>query len=316
MGHSALDWRMPLSPPVPAQLPALVDGFEQTLRAVLQLGQGCTTDDFGLETECPGWTVQDQLAHVSSIEVALAGGAESPEVPDLPHVLNDFGRYMERGVAERRWWSAHRVVDELADVIARRMAALRAPGLTADTPVELPLSISLPATTLGELMILRTRDVWAHEQDLRVALGQPGGLDTVGATIFTQTVFRSLGLLTARVAMVPAGEVVILESTGPVVGVAGVRIGVRDDGKPLGVVLSDAEIDSLRPGDVVAQADSAGAVDGGAGKVTSGVTWISMDTEALTRRGAGRRSADATPYAVSGNPGIARAVVEALVITP
>ena len=316
---------MPLSPPVPSDLPALVDAFEQTLRAVLDLGQGCTTDDFGLATECPGWTVQDQLAHVSSIEVAIAGGAEPPEVPDLPHVLNEFGRYMERGVAERRWWSGQRVVDELADVIDRRMAALRAPGLTAETPVTLPLSISLPATTLGELMVLRTRDVWAHEQDIRVALGRPGGLDTVGAAIFTQTVFRSLGLLSSRVARVPAGEVVVLESTGPVVGVAGVRIGVRDDGKPLGIGLSDAEIQSLRAGIGSAgdgTSDSAGSgtevIEPTAGVIgaTAGVTWISIDTEALTRRGGGRRSTDATPYAVSGDPGIARAVVEALVITP
>ena len=42
---------------------------------------------------------RDQLAHVSSIEVAIAGGAEPPEVPDLPHVLNEFGRYMERGLS-------------------------------------------------------------------------------------------------------------------------------------------------------------------------------------------------------------------------
>ena len=303
---------MPLSPPVPTDLPALVNAFEQTLRAVLSLGQGCRADDFGVATECPGWTVQDQLAHVSSIEVAIAGGSEPPEVPDLPHVLNHFGRYMERGVAERRWWSGHGVVDELADAIDRRMAALRAPGLTADTPVALPLSISLPASTLGELMVLRTRDVWAHEQDLRVALGRPGGLDTVGAAIFTQTMFQSLGLLASRVAKVPVGEVVVLESTGPVVGVVGTRIGVRDDGKPLGVALSEAESEALRP--------SAGSADGPDGAAQPaqpiGVTWISMDTDALTRRGAGRRSVEATRYAVSGDPAIAHAVVEALVITP
>jgi len=219
---------------------------------------------------------------------------------------------MERGVAERRWWSGHGVVDELADAIDRRMAALRAPGLTADTPVALPLSISLPASTLGELMVLRTRDVWAHEQDLRVALGRPGGLDTVGAAIFTQTMFQSLGLLASRVAKVPVGEVVVLESTGPVVGVVGTRIGVRDDGKPLGVALSEAESEALRP--------SAGSADGPDGAAQPaqpiGVTWISMDTDALTRRGAGRRSVEATRYAVSGDPAIAHAVVEALVITP
>ena len=120
--------------------------------------------------------------------------------------------------------------------------------------------------------------------------------------------FRSLGLLASRVAKVPAGEVVVLESTGPVLGIEGTRIGVRDDGKPLGVALSEAEIEALRPlagSDGVAQSDR-----------PAGVTWISMDTESLTRRGAGRRSVEATRYAVSGDPGIAHAVVEALVITP
>ena len=50
--------------------------------------------------------------------------------------------------------------------------------------------------------------------------------------------------------------------------------------------------------------------------VSGPLTRITLSTEAFTRRGAGRRDLANTPYAVSGDPAIAAAVVEHLVITP
>lgn len=63
---------MPLRPPMPTTLPPLVDAFEETVLAVIELGRGCSAADFELPTACPGWTVKDQISHVADIESILA----------------------------------------------------------------------------------------------------------------------------------------------------------------------------------------------------------------------------------------------------
>ena len=62
---------MPLRPPMPTTLPPLVDAFEETVLAVIELGRGCSAADFELPTACPGWTVKDQISHVADIESIL-----------------------------------------------------------------------------------------------------------------------------------------------------------------------------------------------------------------------------------------------------
>ena len=88
---------------MPTTLPPLVDAFEETVRSVIELGRGCSEADFARATACPGWTVKDQISHVVDLESILAGAPEaSVDVPDFPHVRNDFGVFMERGVHARR----------------------------------------------------------------------------------------------------------------------------------------------------------------------------------------------------------------------
>lgn len=52
--------------------------------------------DWERPTDCPGWTVRDQLSHVIGIERALLG-EEPPRGDGLdpPHVKNDFGALNE-----------------------------------------------------------------------------------------------------------------------------------------------------------------------------------------------------------------------------
>lgn len=289
---------MPLRPPMPTTLPPLVDAFEETVLAVIELGRGCSAADFELPTACPGWTVKDQISHVADIESILAGDPEPVvDVPPLAHVRNDFGVFMERGVQARRGVPGPDVVAELTAALPRRLAALRAPGLTAGTPVDQGLSIELPARTASELMVLRVRDIWAHEQDLRAALGKPGGMGAGGAVVFLDSVFGYTPQLVARRAKVPVGQTVVVEAIGAVAGECGVRVEERPDGKPAGVALDAAEIEAAR-------------------RRSDGVTWVTLDTAALTRRAAGRCPVDETGYAVRGSDAIARAVLESLVITP
>lgn len=279
---------MPQHPVPPSDLPALVAAFEQTAQAVIDLGRGCSAQDFTRHTECPGWSVQDQVSHVASVESLLAGEPPLPvEVPELAHVRSEFGRFMEAGVHARRSLSGAAVIDELQRILPRRLAALSDPGLTADSVIDSPLG----RRTAGAFVALRVSDVWCHEQDIRAALGMPLALDTPAAAVFTRRVLDALPGLVARESGVPVGESVIIEVTGPVTAVAAVRVEAGEDARPRGVVVDPAT-------------------------VTSPHTTITLSTEAFTRRGAGRRDLLNTPYAVSGNPAIARAVLEHLAVTP
>ncbi len=287
---------MPQHPVPPSDLASLVAAFAQTTQAVIDLGRGCSAADFARHTECPGWSVQDQVSHVAALESVFAGEPPLPvEVPDLPHLHSDMARFMESGVHARRSRSGAEVVEELAGLLPRRVAALSDPALTLDSVIESAIG-PRPA---GAFVGLRVSDVWCHEQDIRAALGMPLALDTPGAALFTSRVLGALPMIVAREAAVPVGETVVVEVTGSVRGAAAVRV---EDGSLAGT----GDGSDSRPRGVAVDPDPA------AGPVTR----ITVSTEAFTRRGAGRRDLAATPYAVSGDPAIAAAVLENLAITP
>ncbi|SDP57854.1 TIGR03083 family protein [Pedococcus dokdonensis] len=284
---------MPLHPAAPDDLAGLVAAYQQTTQAVVDLGHSCSEADFALPTACPGWTVKDQIAHVVGMESWLhTGRVPQVEVPDYDHLRHEAGQFVEREVELRRPVAAAKVVAELETVAAQRVAQFTAPGVTLDTVVRgawgpAPLHRSLPTRIL---------DIWTHEQDIRQALGRPGDLDSGGAAVFMDLLFASLPRLVAKSAQVPPGNVVIIESTGPVQGRAGVWVESQDDGKPRGIPLFSGIAHDGDPDDVF--------------------TTITLSTDALTRRAAGRGGVDDIHFAVQGDPAVARQVLEHLVLVP
>ncbi len=105
----------------------------------------------------------------------------------------------------------------------------------------------------------------------------------------------------------PAGQTVILESTGPVTARVGVRMAHGSDGEVVGHTLFSGSQET-------AAEDAADQVEHPEEDVVS--TTIMMSTDALTRRAAGRRTTEETSYKVVGDEETARAVLDALVITP
>lgn len=287
---------MPLHPAPPTDLPGIVQAFAQTAQAVLDLGSSCKPSDFDRPTECPGWSVKDQISHVVGLESFLEG-AQPPDidVSHLPHVRNETGRFMETWVEARRGLSGEEIVGELESILPRRLAHLRDPGLQPETIIDTPFG---PRPAL-RAVTLRAIDVWCHEQDLRVALGRPGNLDSPAAALTVQGVLDALPVIVARKAQVPEGHVVIIDCTGPVVARDGVRVVEGPDGRLFGEPLFTGG----RSGQDPAMPQ---------GPRTS----ITLSTEALTRRSAGRRSVDALHYTVAGDEALARSVLEQLPVTP
>jgi uncharacterized protein (TIGR03083 family) len=286
---------VPQHPAPPTDLGGLVGAYEQTTRAVIDLGQTLSARDFAKDTECPGWTVKDQFSHIAGIEGWLDGAAPPQlELPELPYVRNEQGEFIELFVQERRSREGADIVGELEDVLESRLAQLRDATMTEDTTVRGPFG----RTTAAQALTLRASDVWVHEQDIRTAVGRPGDLDTPAAAIFVAAVIRAFPRVVARDAKVPVGHAVIVDVTGPVVARAGARVVLDENRRPFG--------EELFTGGSHAE-DTASA--------PTETTSIVVSTDALTRRAAGRRAVDDLVFSVSGDGDVARAVLENLVVT-
>jgi uncharacterized protein (TIGR03083 family) len=284
---------MPLHPAAPEDLAGLVSAYQQTTQAVVDLGRSCTDADFDLPTACPGWTVKDQISHVVGLESWLhTGDVPQVEVPDYAHIRNEAGQFIEKSVELRRRMVGQKVVDELETVAARRVAALSEPEVTLETVVRGPWG---PAP-VGESLRRRILDIWTHEQDIRQALGRPGNLDSGGAAVFMDLLFAALPRIVAREAGIEPGNVVIIDSTGPVMGRAGVWVEPGEEGKARGIPLFSGIAHDGDPLDVF--------------------TTITLSTDCLTRRAAGRGGLDDIHYSVHGDEAVARRVLEHLVIVP
>lgn len=152
----------------------LIASFEDVWGDIVTLCEGLTPEQWALPTDCPGWSVQDNVAHMIGTELMLAG--ERPTAPadagaDASHIRNDIGKANERWIESYRARSGAAVLDEFRAVTARRLDALRAlstddwdrDGFTPEGPG--------PYRTFMEIRVF---DCWYHDQDIREAIGRPG----------------------------------------------------------------------------------------------------------------------------------------------
>ena len=284
---------MPLHPAAPEDLAGLLAAYRQTIQAVVDLGRTCSDADFARETACPGWTVKDQISHIVGLESWLHGdGVPLRQGADRAPVRREAGRVVERSVEQRRHMVGSKVVIELETIATRRIQQLSDPGLSLETVVR---GVFGPAPARESLRI-RILDIWTHEQDIREALGRPGDLDSGAAAVFCDVLFEALPGLVTGPAAVPPGNVVILDMTGPVVGRAGVRVETGEGGRARGIPLFT------------------GVAHEGAGGQEESTTSITLSTQALTRRAAGRGSLSDIHFTVHGDEAVARQVLENLVV--
>jgi len=150
--------------------------YAETLTGIAGVVEQLDDEGFQRETGCPGWTVHDCVAHVSALESMLIG-RETPQhtVPEgLAHVRSPVGALTEQGVDYRRPWSRPQVLDEYRDIMQERLRALA--SLT-DADLENDTEWLFGTSTLRRVLMIRVFDIWSHEQDIRRAVGNPGGFD-------------------------------------------------------------------------------------------------------------------------------------------
>lgn len=186
----------------------LLDIWQGELDTIADLASTLDDEQWSALTPCPGWTVGDLVAHLTDIEMMLAQEPRPDHEPDwasLPHATGDIGRFTEVGVDWRRGRPQEDVIDELRATTRSRRATLD--SLAADETVLSPFG---RPTSVERLMRVRTLDAWVHEQDIREAIGQPGGMDSDAAILTLQQFLQGLPKVWAKQAQAPAGSVVHL----------------------------------------------------------------------------------------------------------
>lgn len=178
-------------------------------------------------TDLPGWDVRACASHTAHLESVLAGhGEETAEVGEPPHVTGLMGLYTEIGVVTRQDRSPAEIVAEIRAATARRHEQL-----LADPPTD---GSAKPSVIFGGVpwtweTLLRNRplDIWMHEQDVRRAVGRPGGLDSAAAQHTTDYLLEGFGFVLAKKAGAAPGTTAVVD----VEGSAPIAFTVNDAGR-------------------------------------------------------------------------------------
>ena len=94
----------------------LVDKMERVWRSIEELSRDLNEDAWKTPTDCPGWSVQDQLSHLAGSESSILGRPEPDHTPkDTSYVRNDIGRHNEVLVDWRRPNEGERVLVEFKE---------------------------------------------------------------------------------------------------------------------------------------------------------------------------------------------------------
>ncbi|GAA4606798.1 maleylpyruvate isomerase family mycothiol-dependent enzyme [Actinoallomurus liliacearum] len=180
---------------------ANIDALEQTARSMIALGEELDAADWTRPTECPGWSVQDQYAHILGIERWLLGEAADDEPRTVANTALDVEGF--------RSWPPEKVLGELRGVIDRRVASLRSDAVDLAQVVPTPFGRDMP---YGAFMAHRAFDVWMHEQDVRRATGRPGNLDGPAAEVSARILGDSLPFVVGKRGRPEPGQTVVVET--------------------------------------------------------------------------------------------------------
>jgi uncharacterized protein (TIGR03083 family) len=181
--------------------------------SIAELTASITPTEWDLATDCPGWTVRDNVSHLIAIERRLLGLPPDPALSEYPpHVKNDTGKFNEDAIELRRHRPGAEVRAEFNEITAQRARMLTAMSTEDfDRPGWSPIG----EVPYRQFMTVRLFDCWAHEQDMRRALARPGHLTGPVVDAVMAWHRRSLGFVVGKKAGAPDNSVVAFSVTGP-----------------------------------------------------------------------------------------------------
>jgi len=263
----------------------MVELLHRELSALDDLGAGLDESDWKRPTCLPGWTVQDNLAHVVGTESMLLGDPPpDADISGITGLANPVAEANEVWVESMRPLRGEDVLARFRSVAARRLEALDAmTQADFDAPSWTPAG---PDETYGRFMRIRHYDCFLHEADMREALDRPDRVDADQVAAALLEPVSGLGYIVGKKAKVPSGSSVRIHVTGPV----------------------DATY-------LVEVRDRAAVVDSLDGPPTAG---IELDAMLFLRLTGGRRPADAhlgTDIALEGDEELAAQLARHLAFT-
>jgi len=212
----------------------VVDLMERVWRSIDSLCAPLTEAQWKTPTDCPGWSVQDQVSHLAGAESRILGHPVPDHTPNEPgHVKNDVGQSTATSLDYRRSWPGQKVLEEFRELTGQRLGLLR--DMT-DEDFAAETQTPIGPGTVTEFVRIRIFDAWVHEQDIRRALNMPGELEGPVAVHSVGRVARAMPFVVARKAQAPNGVTAVFDITGPAgrvvpVGVEGGR-GSEWDSEP------------------------------------------------------------------------------------
>ena len=195
-------------------LAGYVDVWWQAINDFTTLLEELPPEAWSQPTDLAGWDVRAVASHVAHLESILAGSPEeTADVGEPPHVTGLTGLYTEIGVVNRRDASPDSIINEIRSAATARHTALLADPPTDPSGKPEPIFGGMP-WDWRTLLRNRPLDVWMHEQDVRRAVGRPGGMDSLAAVHTAEYLAESLGYVLAKRVGAPAGTTAVLELDG------------------------------------------------------------------------------------------------------
>ncbi|KAA1427625.1 maleylpyruvate isomerase family mycothiol-dependent enzyme [Nocardioides antri] len=266
------------------RLATYVETWWQAIGDFTALLDSLPEDAWALPTDLPGWDVKAVASHVAHLESLLAGGPdETADIGDPPHVTGPMGQFTEVGVVTRRDREPASIIEEIRSTTSARHDALVAEPPT-DPSAPAPGIFGLIGWTQQTLLRNRPLDVWMHEQDVRRAVGIPGGMDSAAAQHTADYLSEAFGFVVGKLVAPPAGTTAVLAVAGsPVVAV---------------------EVDEYGRGQRLAEEPAEPGVR------------LSMDRETFVVLAGGRRDAGPGAVTIEGDAALGEAIVAHLGTTP
>lgn len=193
-----------------ATIHALIHTFESLSNLLASLSES----QWKMQSQLPGWTVQDNVSHITGTERLQLGHIETTHVAvDLTNTHNPIGQMNEHHVDLRRSWLGAEVLAEYETIASERITQL----LSADEAYwQQEVSTPMGPGTFASFLDIRLLDIWTHEQDIRRTVGLPGNRGTPEAVHTIQRLCNSLPIVVGKRAQTPEGETVVIEIVGDV----------------------------------------------------------------------------------------------------
>jgi uncharacterized protein (TIGR03083 family) len=266
------------------RLATYVETWWQAIGDFTALLDSLPEEAWAAPTDLAGWDVKAVASHTAHLESLVSGGPdETADIGEPPHVTGPMGQFTEIGVVTRRDRSPASIVEEI-----RERTAARHESLLADPPTDpsapAPGIFGMIGWTQHTLLRNRPLDVWMHEQDVRRAVGRPGGMDSAAAQHTADYLSEAFGFVVGKKVAPPAGTTAVLAV----------------EGSPVIAVEVDEAGRGQRLAEVPAQPD----------------VLLAMDRESFIVLAGGRRAVEPDKVTIEGDAELGASIVAHLGTTP